>query len=262
MSEQSSLEGPADGQGRNRNDMAPQQGRPGDGRDESALDDLGPEVLGGTPPPPRGRGCFKTLAMGCLTAVVLMSILGYVVIRNIRGISANLVRDRAVRMVKESELPEEQIQGLIHQVDRVASEFKRGNLTVEDVMRLADKVAEGPLFPLAMLAVAEDRYVEPSDLDEEEKRRASLALQRFARGVAEGCIPRQDIRSIVAKITWTTPEGEPRMMEQLSDEELRELLEEAEQAADDADISDEPYRPDIAAKAGQIVDRFFEETIP
>lgn len=214
----------------------------------------GPAALG------RQGGCLKAFATGCLTLFVLLAALGYVVFRNIRGISTELVREEVVRMVKESELPQDQQEGVIQKVNRVAEEFKRGRLTVEDVQRMVQEMADGPVFALAWLVVAEGKYVAPSGLDEQEKREAVLAIQRFARGVSEGRIPRDDVRDAINRITWDAPEGNDRQMkDSLSPEELRAFIAKAEQAANAADIPREPFQADIAEEVGKVVDRFLEE---
>lgn len=221
---------------------------------EGGADSSGaPSALG------RRSGCLKAVATGCLTLAVLVAVLGFVVFRSIRGISTELVRKQVVRRVEDSGLPKEQQAGLVRQVNRVAAEFRRGRLTVEDVQRMAHELAEGPVISLAWLVVAELRYLNPSDLDEEEKQEASLAIQRFARGVSEGRIPRDDVREAINRITWASPEtGERRMKESLSVEELREFLRAVENAADAAGVPKEPFQADVAAEARKVVDRFLD----
>ena len=253
---ESSAEGrPLDGQGEpplGQPQVGPREGSPvGEGR--NGLDGMDPAIRS-------GKGCLKSFMVGCLTVVVLLAVLGYVVFRNIRSISANIVREHVVGIVNESGLSWEQREGVILQIDRVVEAFKRRRVTVEDVTRLAGQVTEGTLIPLAMLAVAEKKYVAASDMDDAEKAGAALAIQRFARGVAEGRVSRDEVRSVLGRITWTTPEGDTRMLEELSGERLRGFVSEAEQAADAAGIPSEPHQVDFAAEACKIVDQFLEET--
>lgn len=206
----------------------------------------------------KGKGCSttaKVFGIGCLTVVVLAIVVVVVVVMNFKKIAATGVRAVIVEGINNSQLPEEQKTELIQQVDALAEEFKKNNISMEQFAAIAKELAEGPILPLGMFMVVDAKYVKPSGFSDEEKEDAALQIQRFTRGVAEGAIPKETLQSSFRMLAVTDANGNQQLKESLTDDELRTFIGQLKATADKAKILDEPYEVDIAAEFRKAVEQ-------
>ena len=89
---------------------------------------------------------------------------------------------------------------------------------------------------------------------DEEKVDGRRTIQRLARGVVEKTISQSDLEQISDGVTEIGPDGNQKMKESISDEELRTLLADAKQLADDNEIPDEEFVVDLAGEVRKMVD--------
>ena len=104
-----------------------------------------------------------------------------------------------------------------------------------------------------MVYVAEEQYINPSDLSDEEKADALLTLQRFARGVFEKSIPQKALDEITAPIK-VGPVGQQELKETITTDELKALIEAARARADEAGVPNEPFEVNIADEIDKAID--------
>ena len=206
----------------------------------------------------KGKGCSttaKVLGIGCFTVIVLAIVVVVVVVMNFKKIAATGARAVIVEGINNSQLPEEQKTELIQQVDALAGEFKENNISMEQFAAIAKELAEGPILPLGMFMMVDVKYVKPSGLSAEEKEDAALQIQRFTRGVAEGAIPKETLQSSFGMLAVTDTQGNQRLKESLTDDELRAFIGQLKATADEAKVLNEPYEVDIAAEFRKAVER-------
>lgn len=222
-----------------------------------------------TPPPykqpPKSSG--GGILIGCLgLLLVCLLICGgglYFVAMNwqswaLQGF-ATMGREIAVQAVEESELTDEDKRAVIEQIDRVADEAKAGNLTGEQFAKIMENLAESPLLPAGMAKAIEVKYVDPSDLPEDEKAAAKLTLQRGARGAFEKKISPEQLELACDPISNVDSEGKRKLKEQVTTEELREFLANVKKLADEAGIPEEPFGFDVGEEVKKAVDKALAE---
>lgn len=217
-----------------------------------------------TPPPPAKKSnALKYVLIGCLStfvlAVIVCAVGGYLVARNAKSLGAEVARQITVGIVKQSPLPVDQKTGMIRHIDRVTADFKSDKITSEDLERVLVEIVESPLFKVGMVYFAEQQYIQPSALGDDERKEASLNLQRFARGLYEGKIPMSKLEEVTAPITVVDSDGEKKLKENPTTKELRAFLAGIKQEADDAEIPEEPFEVDIADELGAAIDRALEQ---
>ena len=197
------------------------------------------------------KGCStpaKVIGIGCLTIVALVIVVGVIVAMNFKKIAATGIRAAIVQTINSSQLPDEQKQELVRQVDNLAEEFKESKLSMEQLAAIAQELAEGPILPLGMFMMVNAKYVQPSGLSDDGKADARLQIQRFTRGVAEDAIPRETLQDLFATLTVADDKGRQQLRESLTDDELKTFLGQLKSAADKAKVPHEPYEVDIAAE--------------
>ena len=173
------------------------------------------------------------------------------------------IRKATVAAVEDSELSPEDKREVIRQIDRVAEEYRSGRMTLEELLGVVEDISESPLIGLIMAYAAAESYVEPSGLNDDEKKDAKLAFQRFARGVFEDEIDTQEKQEEIDKmldyVSTKDFQGNRQFKNQVSDEDLRALVAECKRMADEADVPDEPFDLDVGAEVKRIVDEALEK---
>ena len=168
----------------------------------------------------RESGYLKVLGIGCLVIVVLLIVGGVVVVMNIKSIASSAAAAMIKNVVQESDLPAEQKDRIVKQVDRVTLAYKAGTISDDQLGTIMEKLGESALLPLGMVYAFEDKHITPSDMTADEKQAAKRSLQRFARGVFEETIDPWAVQEVFALVSTTDGQGNQQFKEQLTRQEL------------------------------------------
>jgi len=161
----------------------------------------------------------------------------------------------AQEIVTDSGLPENQRTAILAEIRQLGDDYKTGKVSTEELARVAQTISESPLIPLAGVQFARHKYIEPSDMSEKEKGEAVLAVQRFARGVYEKKIPKEDVDNTMMPIADQKPNGSWKMKESPTRMELDQFIANAKARADAAMIPHEPFDLDIAEELRKAIHR-------
>ena len=219
------------------------------------------------PRSPRGaaarRGSFLTGCLIVLAVLVILAVVAGLWIRaNYRGVLANVSVQMVEAALDESELDDQQKAAVLAEVEALATDYKEKRISNEQMLEVMEEITESPLLPLGAVYAVDKGYVQPSAMTDEEKADARLQLQRVARGFYEGSIDQGQLEDILEPISKRQQEAdsgefdiELQEPEDVSVEELRQFVERARTAADDAGVLDEPFQIDIAAELRKAIDR-------
>jgi hypothetical protein len=191
-------------------------------------------------------GVLKVILIILGAIFVLCLALGIWVATSWRGWAANAANRTAEAIVKDSGLPPNQQASILTDVRQLGDDFKAGRVSLEQIGRITQTLTEGPLLPLAGVQVAREKYVNPSDMTTEEKADAILTLQRFARGVVEKKISKNEIEEVVKPVTDLKANGRWELKENPTRMELDQFIANAKAKADGVMIPEEPYDLNIA----------------
>jgi hypothetical protein len=161
----------------------------------------------------------------------------------------------AQEIVKESGLPDDQRTAILGEIKQLSDDYKSGKVSTEELARVAQTISESPLIPLAGVQFARHKYIEPSDMSETEKAEATLAVQRFARGVYEKKIQKDDVDEVVKPIADLKADGKWAMKENPTRMELDQFIANAKARADAVMIPNEPFDLDIANELRKAIQR-------
>lgn len=196
---------------------------------------------------------------GCLIALGIVLVLaigaGVWVWMNWKGLMADATKAVARDAVQQSQMPPAEKQRVIARIDTLADDFKSGKVSSDQMTNVIKEVAQSPLLPLGMVMAMEAKYITPSALTAEEKKDGTRSLQRFARGVFEKKIPEAAMQEIIAPISEPGVNGQPKIKEQVTTEELKKFLAAAKQKADDAKIPDEEFTVNVADELDKAIDK-------
>jgi len=212
-------------------------------------------------PPPHKRASRGP--SGCLIAfivtMILLAVGVTVLIINIKSIAARAVAMIIEKTIEDSDLAVEQKTQLIARIGRLRDDYIDGKISDEQLRRVAEEIAEGPLLLVGAVYHLDSEFVAKSGLSEDEKKAAKLTLQRVARGVHEKTIPWENLDPLFRIISDTDADGERELKKKVTDPELRDFLKLAEQEADKAAVPKEPMQIDLAEELDKAIERALEE---
>jgi len=209
-------------------------------------------------------GCWKGCALGCLVVflltVVVGVIAGWYAYRNGKQWATTAARAGVEQALADTELPQDEKDAILAQVDRLVVAAKERRLSWEALAKAGERVQQSPLFAAWMVFAAETKYIQPSGLSDDEKRDATRTLQRILRGLHDKSMSLQQLEPLQAAIMVDNGKGEPTLKEQLTDEELRKFLADCRQIADTAGVPDENFEITISQELKQFIDEILGES--
>lgn len=213
-------------------------------------------------PPAQRSGCGKfAMGCGCLLAGVLAITIavGVWIALSWKNLAADGARAVTTQVVSQSSLKAEDKARIIKRIDLLADDFKTGKLSSEQAVKVLQQIAQSPLFPIALVMAAEEKYVKPSGLSDDDKKAAQVTLQRLARGAFEKKIAEADLNEVMQLLMQKQADGRDQLKQFLTDAELTAFLEKAKQKADAAEVPDEPFDVNIADEVEKAIDRALAE---
>ncbi|HRX79084.1 MAG: hypothetical protein H6821_00355 [Planctomycetaceae bacterium] len=205
-------------------------------------------------PKKKRSGCATCLIvlLGLMFVGILLCGLGtwYVVKK-----APDWARNAIVSGIEGSDLTDEDKQIVTEQVDRVVDEYKAGRVSIEQLVEISQELSNSPLLTLMMAMAAEEAYVKPSGLSDEEKEQAERTFERVARGVFEKQIETDELNTAMDFVSTVDSNGNRQFKSPVADEDLRLMLAELKRLSDEAEIPDEPYQVNVGAEFKAAVDR-------
>jgi len=224
-------------------------------------------MTNGAEPKKGGDGCAKAIGIGCLVMLLLVAGSGLLAFKFRKQIGryfvakTTLVASEAI--IGNSRMPAEEREKAMAPIRELAVKIRSGEVSLEQAARIAEALAQGPLFALMAARGAEMQYLEPSELPDEEKEAGRITLSRFARALTEKKIDEKETEEVLDKITIKTPGAEGKdnvqMKQTLTTEELRDWLKTMKDAADAAGIEDKLFEVDIPAEIRKAIDAGLKE---
>jgi hypothetical protein len=215
------------------------------------------------------------ILLGFLTLGGVVCVAGvYYVVSNVDKWLVSLGREAIVAVINESELPDAEKKEVIEQVDRVAAAYKEKKINQEDLERFMTDLEESPAMSVLTLYGIEEVYLQESDLPEAEIAAGRRTFQRVIRGLLEGKISEDTLYAALPQeeqmLRVEEDNGNGKLKqedirevgfapgEEVSTDDLREMLAKLKVAANNAQIPDEDYQPDIGEEVKTLVDRLLE----
>jgi hypothetical protein len=200
------------------------------------------------------RGAILKVLLIVFTVIVVITLaLGVWAALSWRTWLAIGLQNASASMVQQSGLAPQQQQAVMQRVQTLAADFKAGKLTIEQMQRITEEIAKGPLLPAGVAWGLQERYVAVSLLNDQEKAEANLHLQRLARGVWEKKLTMDAFDYVVAEVSEKQPNGSMRPKAELKLEELKGLVRRAKEQADAAGVPMEPFTMDAAAELDRAI---------
>jgi hypothetical protein len=216
------------------------------------------------PPQKEGLSGCAIAAIGCGVVLVILLIVGglgiWWVANNARTFGAEIAAEVLKASLQELDLPPDQQTRIDARIDDIAQQFKDEKLNGEDVGRIFQRIAEGPLMPAGLALFVKRVYIRDSGLSDDEKAAAEVAIHRFARGVIDESIPEAEREAVLDTISSMDAQGQREFKQKLTDDEVRAFVDAAKQAADDAGVAEDVPEINFADEFDKAIDEALGET--
>ncbi|MBM3968788.1 MAG: hypothetical protein FJ302_02840 [Planctomycetes bacterium] len=210
------------------------------------------------PAPQRPSGCRNfALGCGCAAGCLLLIVagIGVWIAFNWKGWAADITKKVAADAVAKSSLPAEDKARILKRINQLADDFQAGKVSTQQLGHVMEQIAKSPLLPLGLVMAADEKYVKPSGLSNDDQDAARRTLQRLARGAFEKTIPENEVQEAMQLVMQHQPDGSQQLKERLTDDELKAFLEKAKEKADAASVPDEPFEVNIADELEKAIDK-------
>jgi len=214
----------------------------------------------------------KYILVGCLSFLIagllLAGIGGVIVWQNWRDWTANASIAGISHALDEIHLPDAEQDAILQRARLLADEFTAKRITIKEFKALGEALQDSELLPMLVAKAMYGSYIAPSDLSDEDKARGQLAFGRLARGFVDKKLVDDDFETVVAPLGKSSQysvqlDGDSktgfdlRTPQQVTNEDLLEVIARAEKLAEEKGLSPEPLNVDIV----QELDRIVEETL-
>jgi len=208
-----------------------------------------------TPPKKKSVGCPLCL----LLPVILLALAALAAHRFAPGYLADRACDGLIDVVKQSALPEHQIEDIEGSLHHFAEEVAHGTVTLQEFARILRAIQNGPLRPCMVVCAIEAGYTPPETVKENrkaDKERVAKLARRFQRGILSGKIASKDVDEVLQPITEETSAG-PLIRSPLTNSEVSQFISDMKGEVKKAKIPEEDGKnenvPDVAATIKKLI---------
>lgn len=207
------------------------------------------------------------LLVGCLTALgiflIVVIIATVFVIRMWRGWAAGWMESGIETALVQMKIDDAEQAEIMGHVSTLMTRFKDKEIGFEELALIAESIAESPLLGAAIVGGVDALYFKESGLSEEEKAEGRVQLARYAQGLRQKSIDPDTLDSVLKSVSTSTPDSNDiqinvpeklniilRSADEVSDDDLREVIAQARAKSDEAGINEFPEEIDISDTLG------------
>lgn len=211
------------------------------------------------------------MLVGCLSVLAVVLVLAIIatifVMRSYRGWIATGIEKAVDTALIEMQIDDaEQSEIQVH-VQTLMTKYTSKQISNEQLGEVFETLIESPLVAAAVLGGIDKLYFVDSELSDEEKAAARVQLRRYANGLFDETIDPNTLETVLASVSTSNPDDNDiviqhqfgsngtsqyalRSADEVSDDELRELVAQAQAKADEAGIEANPPEVDLSDTLG------------
>ncbi len=184
------------------------------------------------------------IAFGCIGTIISLIISAVLIALFVSSsfYRAGLFRTALSPLIVDAPLPEDERLQIQNDLDQVLEAYRDGDVTLEELQILAADLSSSPTLLAGATAGAYHVHIEASTLGQKERENARRTLYEFARQGMNGEIDPKIVERIGRLLQEKSPKGGWLWKSDLSGDEIRLLIDEAEEAL--LDMHDN--RPDVS----------------
>lgn len=204
------------------------------------------------------------ILVGCLVAlgiaVILIIISTIFVMNSWRGWVSGGLKQGITSVLDNTDIAQVEKDEINAHINTLMTRFENKEVSLEDIGKVTVSIAQGPLLPAGIVAGSYEGYFADSELDDEVKADAKIQLARVAHGIYTETIEMDSLEDILEPLQAPVVSGGTGAIhiqtddfqinlkdpESVSVEDLTELIANARQAADEAEVPETPPSIDLS----------------
>lgn len=206
---------------------------------------------------------MQMAGVGCLVLVGLAVLLGIVLYFKAetwaRSAAAKVVEIIAEEVMDEVGLSEEEKRSASKPVREFAQKVRDGEASMEQIAAVAKEFAEGKAWAALLMRGFQTKYLEPSELTDDEKAAGRVLVGRFTDGLLKESIPMERLEEIsdIVSVKTTGADGKEqvKLKDTITIEELKSCLVIMKDAADKGGVEDREFTHDIGEMIGEAIEK-------
>ena len=201
--------------------------------------------------------------VGCLIAlgiaIILVIVATVFVMKSWRGWASTGIKQGITAVLDETQIEQTEKDEINAHILTLMNRFEIKEISLEELGMVSVEILEGPLLPAGIVAASYEGYFASAELDDEIKADAKLQLARVANGMYTEAIDIDKLNEILEPIEADAISGNSGVQVQAGDvrinlkdsdevtiEELTELIANARAAADEAGVDQVPEMIDLS----------------
>ncbi len=207
-------------------------------------------------------GCL--IALGVALILIIVSVV--FVMNSWRGWVSGGIKQGLTAVLDETQIEQIEKDEINTHIETLMTRFVDKDISTEDLFLITAEIFEGPLLPMGIVEASYEGYFAHSQLDDETKTDAKVQLGRLAHGIYTEDISMDDLDAILAPISIPADENngavqiqvgsedfELKSPEDVTSEELIEVIANARAAADEAGVDEIPAVIDLSDEVGKAI---------
>jgi len=200
-------------------------------------------------------------------AIILLVISIVFVMNSWRGWASSGFEKALTAVLDETQISQIEKDEINAHVENLMTRFTEKDINLADLGMVMEELAESPVIPAAMVGSIDALYISQSGFDDAEKAQSRVELARYAQGLFDESIDPETIHLVLDPVTTDTPDEDDiqlnlqldkdgarinalKSADDVSDDELRELIASAKLNADEAGVTDTPKVIDLSDEIG------------
>ena len=208
-------------------------------------------------------GMATALLVTILSIIVICVAAGVYAYKNRQIWIAHGITAAMNAAIKNSGIPPREKSQLIEIIYQINQSYLAGEITTAELGLIFENMTSCPALTIGLVTQFKQSYVVPSGLSRTEKLAADIDLNRLARGLSSGEIGWEMIETILSGISEAGEDGNYHLKapNEISDEEIREVLMAIKYAADGAGMSQNKVEIDISDEFKKTVEEALGRSI-
>jgi hypothetical protein len=208
--------------------------------------------------PKQGPSALKIIGIIFLLLVLVCGGCVTYLVMNARSLVTGALVDVLTEMIAQSELPQEQKDRILADIGTIHTAINKKEIKLAQVGTFIERLGDANFINLIVVEAVEVDYMTKVQPDEGRKAEIERVFTRFRRGIVEGAVSQGQVDQIMTQVA--AHDGQQVEMKQdLTAEDLEQVLAAMNKAADEAGVPDEDYQVDYAAIIHQVMIETFPE---
>ncbi len=198
-------------------------------------------------------GCIGLVVLGLLAAVG-----SYFGAKQMLKVAAGEIYESVGEEMRDMDLSDQERQDADKILVELRDGMRSGDIGLGKMPEIIEAMQDGDIISYGLLLSIRQDFAEDTTLSDDERADGKRQLGRIGDGIAKNRFGTSEMEDILGTIVTRTSDGQLEVNEDPTSDELRETAKRAKEAADQANLSEDPPPINFVGELQAILDRVKE----